>query len=466
MCKKEFQVTPITKVYTELPINLYVKREDLLPFSFGGNKVRIAEEFYKDMECQGKNCMVGYGNARSNLSRALANRKSDNQSCYIISPADEDGERIQTNNSRMVESFGAEIRYCTKQNVAETVETVLAEIASKGLEPYYIYGNKYGKGNEAVPVWAYYKVYDEIKKQQEEMKVKFDYIFLAVGTGMTQAGLLAGKEKRLGNENIIGISVARPKEKATESIREYLEAFGATTEARNIHVLDNFVVNGYGTYNTEISCVIREMMKTNGIALDPTYTGKAFWGMCEFIKEQKLKNKNVLFIHTGGTPLFFDFLSNKKFVHYSITKLEKTEENTKSLASYLMKQSSEFAVPLLNKIEPNSYAEKLLSNGYVFCALDQDDNIVGVIGGYANDFCSRIAYESVFVVSSQCRGTTIAKELFIEQKKYCAEIGMKSIDFTTNRKNTGAVKFYKKMNVPIETEKCNDQLIAYRVELK
>ena len=44
MCKKEFQVTPITKVYTELPINLYVKREDLLPFSFGGNKVRIAEE--------------------------------------------------------------------------------------------------------------------------------------------------------------------------------------------------------------------------------------------------------------------------------------------------------------------------------------------------------------------------------------------------------------------------------------
>jgi D-cysteine desulfhydrase len=52
------------------------------------------------------------------------------------------------------------------------------------------------------------------------------------------------------------------------------------------------------------------MYKVNGIPLDPIYTGKAFWGMKEYIKDMQMAGKNILFIHTGGTPLFFDFLIN------------------------------------------------------------------------------------------------------------------------------------------------------------
>lgn len=189
-----YEVTPIVKCNVDLPVRIFMKREDLLPYSFGGNKVRIAEEFYDDMKVNGKNCMIGYGNARSNLCRALANKgASENIECYIISPADDDGERIQTSNSRIVEACGAKFRYCTKQNVAETVEKVMQEARSRGFEPYYIYGNKYGKGNEKVPVRAYAKVYKEIECQEKEIGVQFDYIFLATGTGMTQSGLLAGK---------------------------------------------------------------------------------------------------------------------------------------------------------------------------------------------------------------------------------------------------------------------------------
>ena len=69
--------TPIRKCKTDLnSLDIYVKRDDLLPFSFGGNKSRIAQEFYADMDVKGKDCMIGYGNARSNLSRALANANS------------------------------------------------------------------------------------------------------------------------------------------------------------------------------------------------------------------------------------------------------------------------------------------------------------------------------------------------------------------------------------------------------
>ena len=54
-------------------VRLYCKREDLLPFSLGGNKVRIGQAFYADMLAKGKDCMMVYGNSRSNLCRVLAN---------------------------------------------------------------------------------------------------------------------------------------------------------------------------------------------------------------------------------------------------------------------------------------------------------------------------------------------------------------------------------------------------------
>ncbi len=56
--------------------NIYIKRDDLLPFSFGGNKVRIAMEFFRDMKAQSKDCIIGYGSSRSNLVRAVANMAS------------------------------------------------------------------------------------------------------------------------------------------------------------------------------------------------------------------------------------------------------------------------------------------------------------------------------------------------------------------------------------------------------
>ena len=64
--------TPVIQIPDEKN-SIYIKRDDLFPFSFGGNKVRIALEFINDMKKQGKDCIVGYGNARSILSRALAN---------------------------------------------------------------------------------------------------------------------------------------------------------------------------------------------------------------------------------------------------------------------------------------------------------------------------------------------------------------------------------------------------------
>lgn len=274
------------------------------------NKVRIAKEFLNDMERTGKDCMVGYGNARSNLSRALANICcSGGVECHIISPADDDGFRIETANSRIGHICNADFRYCLKSDVAGTVEAVLEECRAKGKEPYYIYGDKYGHGNEAVPVRAYVDVYEEIMRQEKDMGVEFDYIFLATGTGMTQAGLVAGQRRYGGQKQVIGISVARKKGQAASEIRKFVEAYeGAAADSLTIDVLDCYLAGGYGLYNDAIRRTIHEAISLNGVPLDATYTGKAFWGMRDYMRKTGIKNRNILFIHTGGTPLFFDGL--------------------------------------------------------------------------------------------------------------------------------------------------------------
>ena len=297
--------TPVIRIEDD-DNSIYVKREDLIPFSFGGNKVRIALEFYNDMEKHGCNCIVGYGGLKSNLNRALANICAvENIPCHIISALD-DGERgEETFNSRMAVSFGAVFHHCRKSEVKDTVENLLHSLREQGLNPYYIYGNSLGEGNEHIPLKAYEKIYKEIMG-------KYDYIFVAVGTGTTCAGLLAGKAIYGGKEKIIGISVARPSDRETQVIRKSLLCYSERVrriDIPDIIVDDSSLIGGYALYNQEIENTIRRQMRINGLPLDPVYTGKAFYGMQEYLRRNRIRGQKVLFIHTGGTPLFFDYLS-------------------------------------------------------------------------------------------------------------------------------------------------------------
>lgn len=92
-------------------------------------------------------------------------------------------------------------------------------------------------------------------------------------------------------------------------IKKYLDAFFQENQIwiekyPEIYVQDDYLSGGYGKYSDGIKNTIRSMFVCNGIPLDPTYTGKGFYGMLEYLKKNEIKNVNVLFIHTGGTPLF------------------------------------------------------------------------------------------------------------------------------------------------------------------
>lgn len=283
---------------------IFIKRDDLIGFSFGGNKVRIAWEFHQDMKEKGCDCLVAYGSSRSNMCRALANLCSRYEiPCYVLTPK-EDVVEEGTFNSRMVEGFGAHIRFCHKENVAEGVDELMAELRSMGYRPYYIFGDRYGMGNEEAAARAYRKVYGELMEYQEEQGIVFDRIFLASGTGMTQGGLIAGQKQYGGHADITGISVARPSGRGKSEVARF-----AGTSPEDVHFEDGYVCGGYGLYDKDIESVIRLMMDRFGIPLDPTYTGKAFSGMLKHLKTRSHEPENVLFIHTGGTPLYFDYLN-------------------------------------------------------------------------------------------------------------------------------------------------------------
>ena len=94
-----------------------------------------------------------------------------------------------------------------------------------------------------------------------------------------------------------------------DSIREYLgEKFDSLYREDALLFTDQYRCGGYGNYTDEIKSLIDRVMMREGIPMDTTYVGKAFWGMLRFLQDNQIEGKRVLFIHTGGTPLYFDGL--------------------------------------------------------------------------------------------------------------------------------------------------------------
>ena len=282
---------------------IYIKRDDLLGFSFGGNKCRIAEVLLQDMKEKGCDFFVSYGSRKSNLNRVVGTLcKAENIPCMVIT-ALEDGEKEDTFNSRILERMEIQSVFCDKSHVRETVEQTLADLREKRYHPYYIYGDSTGKGNESAVRKAYAAAYEEIWQWEKQNRIYFRQIFHASGTGMTQGGLVAGQKAASGQEQIIGISVARNAARGAVEVARF-----AGVPVDQVCFLDEYLCGGYGKYEEEIERTIEHVMEQYGIPLDPTYTGKAFTGMMKWLETHGNDGDPVLFSHTGGTPLYFDFI--------------------------------------------------------------------------------------------------------------------------------------------------------------
>ena len=290
---------------------IYVLRDDLIPFSFGGNKARKAIKFFEYILSNNYNTVITYGSSSSNHSRVIANMaKVHNLKCIVITPKEDNNS---TFNSELVNCLDTKIVFSEIKDIKKIIDETLKAELETGNNPYFIQGG--GHGN--IGTSAYVEVFDKLLMYEKTNNINFDFIFLASGTGTTQAGLIIGNLKSKANKKIIGISIARTKLNGSkvivDSINDYISENNLSLMVYDKDLVfdDSYIVDGYGTFNSEIESVIDNQFKLNGLPLDPTYTGKAFWGMEEYIKKEKITKKNILFIHTGGTPLFLDYLTKK-----------------------------------------------------------------------------------------------------------------------------------------------------------
>ena len=302
----EYFMTPIQNLGEFMHNSLSIKRDDFIPYSFGGNKARKAELFFAEIDRFGYDCVVTYGSSHSNHCRIIANMAAmRNMKCCIIGPSEVSDT---TFNSRFMALFGAELIAVPAEQVHDTIENKFKQLREEGENPYFIPGG--GHGN--IGTEAYVQCYHEIHSYEQEQNTRFDYIFFASGTGTTHSGLVCGQLLEKDERDIVGISIARKnprgREVVLDSIRDYLgktEIPEETIQRRTIFI-DDYIGCGYGQGNEAVITTIKDSMIRYGIPLDSTYTGKAFYGMKQYLAAHQIQGKNILFIHTGGTPLFFD----------------------------------------------------------------------------------------------------------------------------------------------------------------
>ena len=289
--------------------DIFILREDLLPYACGGNKVRIAMKLIADAKEKGADIVVGYGNSRSNLCRVLAMLcAKEKLGCVIISPSDDDGMRTETMNGKIVKLLGAEVVCCEKSAmISDVVKATMERLCVDGHRPYYIFGDEYGHGNEQVLMSAYEDVAEQILAWQKSHGVCFDKISLAVGTGSTYAGLLDGLRSHGDNTSVLGFTVAREKTRCKLEIGRFLECGQMSWGSNDIVVSDIALAGGYGKATSEEIMFLKDVAADYSILFDSTYSGKALWGLAKSIGYCK-RREAILFVHTGSLPLSFDFI--------------------------------------------------------------------------------------------------------------------------------------------------------------
>lgn len=287
---------------------LWIKRDDLTGLALGGNKTRKLELLLADAKAGGAQTLLTTGAAQSNHCRQTAAAAARfGFDCVLVLPGQPpEGAAAWTGNLLLDHILGAEVRWAGEQErtlaLAEAAEQCLAD----GRKPYVI---PYG-GSNALGAASYAYAVAELSEQGRP----FDRIVLATSSGGTQAGLLAGTRLCGYPARISGISVDQPGATIRRRVAELacetatLLGRGLSFAADEVEVFDDYLGAGYGVMDDPEQHAIRLFARSEGVLLDPVYTGRAAAGLIDLISRQVIGPKErVLFWHTGGTPALFAY---------------------------------------------------------------------------------------------------------------------------------------------------------------
>lgn len=280
-----------------LPIE--VVRDDLYPDVGGGGKSRKAKYYEALLKENGYNAVVTCGGIQSNHNRAIALMCARNGwKCHLVIQGTEERFMHEKGNALLDRLSGAECELIRPEDTAVAMDRAMAHLASEGYRPYYCHGG----GHDLPGGVAFVDAVEELAKQIE----KPDYLFHASGTGSTQAGIQVGLDRAGWNDvKCIGISVARQQERGRQVIAAFAnmlaEHYGMT-ERYDDRILFNtdYLMGGYEQFTPEMERYLQDAMRQTGLVFDTTYSGKAFYGMMDYVKKNGLQDNKIVFWHTGG----------------------------------------------------------------------------------------------------------------------------------------------------------------------
>ena len=280
---------------------LWVKRDDLTGLALGGNKARKLERLGAAALARGCDVLVTGGGVQSNHVRqtaAAANRIG--LDCAVALGGDE--PPAASGNLLLDRLFGASLWFTGRSEYDEIeadIRTLAGRLEREGRRPFAIpIGGASTEG-----VLAYVDAVEELRGQGVEV----DHVFVADGSGGTHAGLLAG----FGGDvpRIVGVDVGTRPDLDDAIARLALDAAraaGLGEPTGEVVVDHDHVGDGYGAMSTAALDAITLAARTEGLVLDPVYTGKAMAALCTWVRDGRIgASERVLFWHTGGAPALF-----------------------------------------------------------------------------------------------------------------------------------------------------------------
>jgi len=296
--------------------NLWIKRDDCTGLATGGNKTRKLEYLMGEALAQRADVVVTQGATQSNHARQTAAAAAKlGMACEILledrTGSTEDDYR-RSGNVLLDRLFGASLAHVPGGTDMDAAMARRAdELRAQDRRPYVIPGG----GSNAVGALGYVTAALELAEQATVAGLAIDLLVTATGSTGTQAGLLAGLEGARCDIPVLGICVRAPRDVQEQKVHALAERTadllgvpGAVARERVVANSD-YVGAGYGIPTEGMLEAMELTARTEGIVLDPVYSGKAMAGLIDLVRKGELaRHRNIVFLHTGGAAGLFGYV--------------------------------------------------------------------------------------------------------------------------------------------------------------
>ncbi len=305
---------PAPRLSAELGIDLWIKRDDCTGLAGGGNKTRKLEFLLGEALEQGADTLITQGAVQSNhVRQTAAAAASFGMACRIVlenRTGNQAEDYLWSGNVLLDRLLGARIRTVEAGSDMNAEMALDAEeVRAAGGAPYVIPGG----GSNAVGALGYVDCALELTTQANDEGLVIDRIVTATGSAGTHAGLVAGLAVSGADIPVLGIGVRAPKDRQEENVFnlavETATLLGHRERvSREMVVADcDYVGAGYGLIDQGVADALTLAARTEGLLLDPVYSGKAMKGLIALARQGAFEGQTVVFLHTGGAQGLFGY---------------------------------------------------------------------------------------------------------------------------------------------------------------